>query len=66
MKVTDRNLAEILKTLSPAERAAIEGCTRAAYFASSEAVERLKASVLRKIKARLKATARRRQKRKGG
>lgn len=58
MKVTDSNLTEVLQTLSPAERAAIEDCARAARFASSEAVDHLKAATLRKIRARLKRRAR--------
>ena len=58
MKVTDSNLAEVLQTLTPAERDAIEDCASAAHFASSEAIERLKSEVLRKVKARLKRKAR--------
>lgn len=62
MRIADRNLIEVLKLLSPTERAAIEDCARAARFASDAAVERLKAATLRRIRFALKRWARPRRK----
>ncbi len=60
MAITDHNLLAVLESLTSAERRAVEDCAKAARFASNEAAERLKAAVLRKIKARLKRRARKR------
>jgi len=61
VKISDNNLAAVLESLSPMERAAIEDCAKAARFASEEAVERLRSAVLRKVRRALKARARNRK-----
>jgi len=58
MNITDHNLASVLESLTPVERAAIEDCAKAARFATPEAVEHLRSAVLRKIRMRLKVMAR--------
>jgi hypothetical protein len=64
VKLTDKALSEALRSLAPAERAAIESCLRAAKWADAEAQERLKSAALRRVRSLLKRRARSRPQRK--